>query len=407
MFLRRLKHKIADRLFYAKIPNRLLADIYQVAVDSRWRVRTIHQPFDVDVPIPSGVDNEDALSYYSSGSSMRFNAQQLICIPNGISCGSGFLRLKDGGFLVESTRCLNVMLSSKPFRRRKSPSYQKISGDCYCLRSCWGDNYAHWMHEDLPRLLSALPSLPCETQFIVPDNIAKWRMESLMALGIDQAKIISLPQHVEMQCERLWFATILGSMQWFYTSPDVAQEVSQKLIGYAAQQLSEEDRTELPTSEYLFISRQGVANNRLVNEPELIKVLDKLGFDVVVMERYSLSQQVEIIKRASIVVGVHGAGLTNMMFAKPGALMVELQDDSYLCPRPWYWKLANCFACRYKTIIGQTTKMATFENIEFRLDPVFFEMALSDICVSKSNMKAQDRDWYDMAWYKGKTQLPR
>jgi len=406
MSLRKLKHKLVERLFYPKIPNRLLADIYQVAVDSRWRVHTIHQPFDVDVPIPAGLDDEDALFYCSSGSSMRFNAQHLVCIPNGISCGSGFVRLKDGGFLVESTRCLNVMLSSKPFRRHKSPNYRKISGNCYCLRTRWGDNYAHWMYEDLPRFFSALPHLPKDTKFIVPENIAGWKIESLNAIGIDQARLVPLAQHVETECESLWFATILGSMQWFHTSPDIAQGVSQKLIDYAAKQLSERDCSDLPLSEYIFISRKGVPNNRLVNEAELTKVLDKLGFEIVLMENYNISQQVEIIKNASVVVGAHGAGLTNVMFAKPSAIMVELQDDSYLCPRPWYWKLANCYGCNYKTIIGQTTKYEDVVKVEFYVDPDFFEMALTDLCASKHDPAKCDRGWYDMAWYKSQIKTP-
>ena len=33
MSLRKLKHKLAELIFYAKMPNRLLADIHQVAVD--------------------------------------------------------------------------------------------------------------------------------------------------------------------------------------------------------------------------------------------------------------------------------------------------------------------------------------------------------------------------------------
>ena len=123
------------------------------------------------------------------------------------------------------------------------------------------------------------------------------------------------------------------------------------------------------------------------------------------MENYSLVQQVEMIKKAKVVVGAHGAGLGNIMFAEPSAILVELQDDSYACPRPWYWKLANCFGCQYKTIVGQTTKVDILKRLNFIWILIFLRWPLPDICQLSSVPQTHARDWYDMAWYEGQMKV--
>ena len=400
MSLRKLKHKLTELIFYSKKPHHgLIEDIRQVAIERIWKIKTIHDPFLVDVPVPGGLEDESKLTYYKNSASMGFAAQYLICIPNGINFSGGFVSLEDGRFLTESTREINLFLGSGAYRSRRRKTSIKVSGDCHCLRSCWGNEYAHWMCEDLPRLSNALPSLPEKTKFIVPENIAKWRIESLEAIGIDHERIKLVPGHITIQCERLWFATELGSTKYQHTSPQVAQRVRQKFLDYAARQITEENHAGLPSSDYIFISRQGAPCKRLMNEADLENVLHKLGFEIVRMENYSLVQQIEMIKKAKVVVGAHGAGLGNIMFAEPNTILVELQDDSYACPRPWYWKFANCYGCEYKTIVGETTKVDLFEKIEFRLNPDFLEMALADICQSNSEPETDARDWYDVAWF--------
>lgn len=400
MFLRKLKHRLTELIFYSKKPRHgLIEDIRQVAIERIWKIKTIHDPFLVDVPVPGGLEDESKLTYYKNSASMGFAAQYLICIPNGINFSGGFVSLEDGSFLTESTREINLLLGSGAYRSRRRKTPIKVSGDCHCLRSCWGNEYAHWMCEDLPRLSNALRSFPDDTTFIMPENTAKWRIESLEAIGIDHERIKLVPGHMTIQCERLWFATELGSTKYQHTSPKVAQGVSQKLLDDASRQLKGVNHAELPSSEHIFISRQGAPCKRLMNEAQLENVLQKLGFEIVRMEDYSLVQQIEIIKNAKLVVGAHGAGLGNIMFAKPHTIIVELQDDSYACPRPWYWKLANCYGCQYKTIVGQTTKVDIFEKIEFRLDPDFLEMALADICQTGSVPEDHRRDWYDKAWF--------
>ena len=64
-------------------------------------------------------------------------------------------------------------------------------------------------------------------------------------------------------------------------------------------------------------------NKRVVqNETELVNLLD--GFEVFDPGRHSFEEQIEAFSEAEAVVGAHGAGLTNILFAPEGCRVLEL-----------------------------------------------------------------------------------
>ena len=73
MSLRKLKHKLTELIFYSKKPHHgLIEDIRQVAIERIWKIKTIHDPFLVDVPVPGGLEDESKLTYYKNSASMGF-----------------------------------------------------------------------------------------------------------------------------------------------------------------------------------------------------------------------------------------------------------------------------------------------------------------------------------------------
>lgn len=76
--------------------------------------------------------------------------------------------------------------------------------------------------------------------------------------------------------------------------------------------------------EFLYLSRNDSPMRRIVNEDDLLPKLTKLGFQVISPAALSIPQQIEAFRRARIVVGAHGAGLTNVLFCKPDTVIVEI-----------------------------------------------------------------------------------
>ena len=78
------------------------------------------------------------------------------------------------------------------------------------------------------------------------------------------------------------------------------------------------------------MSRADARLRRIVNEDELIDRLSRHGFAVVRPGEYSAAEQAQIFSRARVIVGAHGNGLTNIVFAPQGATVIELFGSNFV-----------------------------------------------------------------------------
>ncbi|XP_075489005.1 alpha-1,3-arabinosyltransferase XAT3-like isoform X1 [Primulina tabacum] len=77
----------------------------------------------------------------------------------------------------------------------------------------------------------------------------------------------------------------------------------------------------------LLLSRTNT--RRFLNEDEMILMMKELGFETIVVKRSSLASNLnkftKMINSCSVLVGAHGAGLTNELFLPSGAVMVQVE----------------------------------------------------------------------------------
>src|SRR5205085_744168 len=76
------------------------------------------------------------------------------------------------------------------------------------------------------------------------------------------------------------------------------------------------------------------------------RVLGEFGFRVAHFEDYAFAQQVALAARARHFVSNHGAGLTNMLFMRPGGSVLELRRRGER-ERNWFFNLANAVGLDY------------------------------------------------------------
>jgi capsular polysaccharide biosynthesis protein len=68
-----------------------------------------------------------------------------------------------------------------------------------------------------------------------------------------------------------------------------------------------------------------VRTRRFVNEDEIVCSVKKLGFEVVVSGgTHEVASFTEITNSYNAIMGVHDAGLTNMVFLPPGGVMIQI-----------------------------------------------------------------------------------
>ena len=80
----------------------------------------------------------------------------------------------------------------------------------------------------------------------------------------------------------------------------------------------------------VFVSRRDSNLRVMHNEAELEEALKPLGFTTFVAGEAPVTEQIRVFSRARVIVGAHGAGLTNLIFAPPGAFVLEIATPGSL-----------------------------------------------------------------------------
>jgi len=132
------------------------------------------------------------------------------------------------------------------------------------------------------------------------------------------------------------------------------------------------------TSRKIFLTRHKTRLRFIENGDEIEVICRNHGYAIVDADTLSPQQQVEVFSSVSHLVGIHGAGLTNMIFCPPGCRVLELFPPPDLGYLPYHYiLLAKIRDFRYHALIGEASAVRFSGG--FRLDPVEFTQALMNL----------------------------
>lgn len=123
-----------------------------------------------------------------------------------------------------------------------------------------------------------------------------------------------------------------------------------------------------PGTRRLFVLRNGIATRRLLNQERIAALLQsRFGFEVVDPAAMTLPEQVAAFRDAAVVMGPHGSGLANAVFAERPALLVELFHTDL---QPFYRSLAYALKARYVILKGESVAVdaARADNADYTLE---------------------------------------
>lgn len=127
-----------------------------------------------------------------------------------------------------------------------------------------------------------------------------------------------------------------------------------------------------PGGRRIYVSREDAAVRRLVNEAEVRADLTDRGFEIHTLGGLSFEAQRDLFHGASHIVGVHGAGLTNMVFAHPATRVLEVMPP--LGGTFAYWVMAGALGQPYGVIAADDAVLPVRPGATY--DPGLGERAL-------------------------------
>ncbi len=102
----------------------------------------------------------------------------------------------------------------------------------------------------------------------------------------------------------------------------------------------------------LIVSRAHLENRKIVNEDELVERLSPLGAERVILEDYSLPQQIAMVRATQVLVGCHGAGMINGGFLGKGGRVIEITARQYAARSRDFARLSHVRPIRYSFILA-------------------------------------------------------
>lgn len=113
----------------------------------------------------------------------------------------------------------------------------------------------------------------------------------------------------------------------------------------------------------LYSSRRDSQRRRLLHEEVLESALREAGFDVLVGGAAAPEKQIETFRKAGLIVGPHGANLTNLVFAPEQGRVIEMLNPA--SGTLTYLAIARSLGLRYDYLMGTP---ATRDQMEWTID---------------------------------------
>lgn len=133
-----------------------------------------------------------------------------------------------------------------------------------------------------------------------------------------------------------------------------------------------DDRASKRPHRRIFLDRRPRYRRRLENDSAILPLLAKRGFERIFAEELSYAEQVALFRETQYLVGLHGAGLTNMLHAEAAELRVlEILTETYLMPH-YYWLSQTVGALHYDALVGSPLNWRG----NYRVDPAALEQRL-------------------------------
>ncbi|GGJ01955.1 hypothetical protein GCM10008995_09660 [Halobellus salinus] len=290
------------------------------------------------VPAPFVVEIEDTTII---GPSALVAADGRIILESALG---GYERLIDA-----SVRAL--LAGQLPFETRFQRPEDWYEGPLFPLVGPWTTDYYHWLTDYLVQVF-ALEAYREQTgtdpTVLIPANPPGWLQDSLSLAGVDPDQTREWPGN-RVHCSRLVVGALrrhtFSTSDGYIHSPAAMARLGDRIRDVVLDDGYDTDA--VTCSSRIYVSRADAQDRRIRNEDALMSMLNDYGFERIVPGEHTFEEQVRQFSDAEIVLGPHGAGLTNAIFATETTLVELFGSYQNAC----FFTLANGLGHGYVSVM--------------------------------------------------------
>ncbi len=216
----------------------------------------------------------------------------------------------------------------RPARRLQSRSMVVV---------CANLGYYHWLLDAMAQVLIAREKSKEELCVAVLRSCHEYVRQGLDFFGIEQSSI-------------LWCDGPIEAKETFLVArnPDLGLIPRENLRVLREMIFRKLDATKTRNRK-VYISRRNSPSRAINFEDEIEQMVGKYGFEICYFERMPFEEQMQTVSEASVVMGVHGAGLSNIIAGRNGLTVIEILNPDWL--NPCFMQLAHQLGFRYRYLM--------------------------------------------------------
>ncbi|TVQ45105.1 MAG: glycosyltransferase family 61 protein [Gloeocapsa sp. DLM2.Bin57] len=311
----------------------------------------IEQPFPIPFCLPEEIDLENRLKQYQRFADIAKTTEHKIAIvslknvliefPSNLHIWQGKV-IRDvtthiRAFFLRNLEDLYLMLKLESILGSKKT---KIEQECIFILGSFPGNYWHWLVQILPkmRIFDQDPTLK-DLPILLPKDLQPFCKETLEIAGYLD-RVIFLENGV-YQIDKLHVCNSLFTKHPDITYAETVEWLREKLP-------KQENFTE--KKRRIYISRKDARSRQITNESELEPILEKYGFEIIALTDFSVEQKIKFFQQAEIIIGIFGAGMSNLVFATPGSVVIEIFPENMI--KQTYYVISVLLNLKYGFLVG-------------------------------------------------------
>lgn len=245
-----------------------------------------------------------------------------------ISSPGGLHGISQNGSLIPGFCLLNEDFFFKT--RLLVPKPKLVVDKGFILESSHSANYYHWCVEILP-VLGLIPKLNGMKAITLIRNIKRKLHIQKVTEGLFDTFFHDCPILVRELYTVSGLFPIYGAFR-----PEPVLNFWKKSGGNAK------------NIKRIYLTRKNASRRRLVNENQILGILRPLGFEAIDCDILDLTEQKKVFESAEIVVGIHGAGLTNLIHCQEETKVIEIFGPGF---RHFFYEyISKIFGLEYQSV---------------------------------------------------------
>lgn len=331
------------------IVNRILIDEGAVEVNLKYRDYFYNNHYSGDGLEEIVLRSDSREVFHVKCKSIRFSHNGGGAVPVFSNDGVAYSCLKEFydynnpmAYSLES-----LFLKRLPSNKRKSCIYIGVNG---------GSNYFFSLNNVLSLIGSGVDIGSCYFCFL--DNVEIIYRDLLTLLGVQSSKILTANQSLDYEFDEL-----------FYIKPSYFHNI--RFVDNVRLFFSNCMKSNGPKN--IYISRRDSKLRPLNNEHIIEDFLIRKNFHIVTLSELKIQEQIQIFLGAENIIGIHGAGFSNIIFCNPGVNIIEIFPPNYFNPS-FFQRAINAghnYAAYVESMRGQSNFFSEFSPWNIDAESLF------------------------------------